>query len=360
MALPLEFVSYYVCKVFFLPRGLIFTEKSITQEEYDTYMNERDPDLGWHCAKVQCSELDEIGSRRIPNFPNPMENPAVISAYGDSYTFSNRTKPKNSWCNKLSGLIGQRVNNFGVSGYGTDQAFMRYHLNEMDTAQYVILNHFVFDIMRNVNQHWGTRFSVEGQKLGLKPRYILNNNELDLVELPKPSYEEFSLLLEKPEEYFEHEYYLPNTEYGSVKLKFPFTLSLIRTLIFHTKFHSLYKGEPVHTPFYKKDHSTGSLQLTYKIMSDFVKLAKERNQIPIIHIIPFSEDLEYFEKNGKWSYQELLALLDSSGIFYINSGREILDKKISNYEEIYAGEGHFNARGDSVLAEILAEKIKIN
>ena len=59
---------------------------------------------------------------------------------------------EDSYPNLLARELGCRVNNFGVGGYGTDQAFLRYRQLAEDSPRFVVLGHYSEDIVRNVNQ----------------------------------------------------------------------------------------------------------------------------------------------------------------------------------------------------------------
>ena len=48
-----------------------------------------------------------------------------ISAYGDSFVFGADVEPDESFPHQLSVLMGRAVNNYGVAGYGPDQAVLR-------------------------------------------------------------------------------------------------------------------------------------------------------------------------------------------------------------------------------------------
>ena len=259
---PLELVSYLAgSKLMFVVRGLVYMPVEISKDAYQDYLATRHDVLGWIKAKNQ-EDFDEIGSREIPLFRDPLTHKACVSIYGDSYTYSNHNSSRDAWSNQLSGLLGCRVANFGVSGYGTDQAFMRFLLNKGDSAPIVILNHFVLDSARNINQYWGVRFTDDRHKFLFKPRFVLDEDgNLKRIPIPTLTYGEVLKMQEDPSQWLPHEYFLPNGHYGSLRFRFPYTLALIRTL-WHQKFLALYRSQPLHGLFYQRDHPARSLQLT--------------------------------------------------------------------------------------------------
>ena len=357
VVIPLELMSYWAGFEFLIPRDLVYSPSEISAEDYQHYLAIRHDELGWTKERNQ-EDFDEIGSRVIPLFPDPFLNKSCVSIYGDSYTYSNRATSEEAWSNQLSGLLDCRVSNFGVSGYGTDQAFMRFLLNKKDSAPIVILNHFVNDIARNVNQYWGVRFTDRHHRFFFKPRFILDEDgALERIPIPSLTYEEVLKMQEDPAKWLPHEYFLPNGHYGSPRFRFPYTLALIRTF-WHQKFLALYRSEPRHALFYRMDHPTGSLQLTARIFQEFSVSAKAAGRIPIVTIIPYLSDMLYHSRNDRWIFEPLIRLSDHQSYRLVNIGQEIT-KRITPemYSSLYQGEGHMNARGDRLLAEILSDLI---
>lgn len=148
---------------------------------YPAYVEVRDPVLGWKIYFYH-SQLDELGERITPAFPDPRAQPAMISLYGDSFTFSPGVLPEESYANVLSKLVGRRVNNFGVGGYGTDQAYLRFKTQRNDPAGVVILGHLSDNVMRNVNQFHDLIGSLGQPACMFKPRFLVDGKgNLQLV-----------------------------------------------------------------------------------------------------------------------------------------------------------------------------------
>src|SRR5216684_2372670 len=69
---------------------------------------------------------DEIGGYRVSGAKSNSEFPdsghSCGSAYGDSYVGGADVATAEGWIEQLSHLLGCRVANYAVGGYGTDQA----------------------------------------------------------------------------------------------------------------------------------------------------------------------------------------------------------------------------------------------
>ena len=152
--LVVEGISF-LAGIYLQPLGIFY--KPIIADDYPEYLAIRDPVLGWPAPNTfgQDGERDAVGSRIIPLFPDPASYSPCVALYGDSFTWSSEVDHAHAWSNVLSGLLQCRVANYGVGGYGTDQAYLRFLHNEKDVAPIAILNHLSENILRNVNQFRG-------------------------------------------------------------------------------------------------------------------------------------------------------------------------------------------------------------
>tara|TARA_B100000242_G_scaffold286316_1_gene251739 strand:- start:33 stop:1154 length:1122 start_codon:yes stop_codon:yes gene_type:complete len=319
---------------------IIFDPNKITKFNTKKLNNYSEP-LGWITAK---EERDNIGARVSPN----IYNSTCIEMFGDSFTFSADVSSEFAWPAQLSKLLNCKVNNFGVEGYGSDQATMLHELTKK-TAKISVLNHLSENIIRNVNQFRTLIYPTNS--IVLKPRYIISDqNTLDLI--PKPDLNKFDLVNSKNLKHkLQNEYFIPGGLSGiKEKLLFPYTLSFLDTIFNHYHLNSKLRSFPKHKKFYDKNHDSNALNVTYKIMEKFVYNSKSKGQLPIITIIPTCRDLEYFQKFGEKPYQPLLTeLIDNDILHY-----DFMDK-FSKQENFYNYFGtcssHPNKDGYLFMAE---------
>jgi len=350
--------------LFFLAGGLLASKgvfyRPATSGTYDDYMARRDPVLGWPLPDgIGKYEYDEIGSRLVPAFPNSSAK-AAVSLYGDSFTWGSLVPPEYAWGNVLAKMIGRRVNNFGVQGYGSDQAFLRFRENESDRAQVVILGHLGENIVRNVNQFRNLLGSDTGAVL-LKPRFVVENEKLRLIDLPKPSRSEYELCAARPEQYLEYEGLLPGSPGGPLRFTFPFTLSALRALL-HPRITARLKGEPWYLDFYRADHPANGVSVTAAVLSAFVDVARSRGKTPLVLLIPTGHDLTMRREQGSWSYAPLTARLAEARLPVLDAGPPLLAQLAGRpIGEIFAGAdtgNHFNVEGNFLLARIVGRRLE--
>ena len=329
--------------------------KPVVSPSYDDYLSKRDDLLGWPSSKDfgrDGSQYDSSGSRIVPAFPDPSKDQSCISLYGDSFAWSAEVDDQHAWNNVLSTRIGCRVANYGVGGYGSDQAYLRYKRNSRDRSNIIFLNHHSENILRNVNQFRDLLYPGEG--LGFKPRFVVDREgSLKLVPLPTFTKAQYQEVVWNPSLYLENEYFLPNGPSGITLATFPFTYSVLKAFNqFHVK--AKIQGKSWYQDFYNKDHSSMGLTVTTHILTSFYKGALERGQTPVLTIIPGGKDLLYFSEHGAWPYQSLVDELSRQHIPLLNFGVGIMSHlankdPCSLFENCHA---HYNEKGYRLLATI--------
>ena len=341
-----EGLSYVVLQAF-SDSGIVYDRKTIDRS-YQDYLELRHPTLGW-----LPSERDSFGARPDPSLPP--DSSVCLEAYGDSFTWGDEVDHAQAWGSLLSARLGCRILNFGVNGFGTDQSLIRYLESEY-RPPIALLNHTSADIVRNVNQFRNLIYKLDS--VVLKPRFILEDDDLRRVGLPEFSSEEASDFLTSPEDYLQHEYFAPGGPSGMKKgPSFPFSVNLLGSLA-HYRIQASLAGEFTFAPFYDPEHDSGALQLTERILLKFQETALQRDQLPVVTIIPTCADFTYFEENGAFPYGTLSSFSQDNLEHFIDFGREVLDRGV-RYQDLFFDCGsHFNAEGHAVLARILEEQLR--
>lgn len=347
-----EFMAY-VSSAYMVRYPVGFTPLHMT-ESYESYLKRYHicPLLGW-----KSNTLDDNGNYRALSQSDPSlsghsqsKSPACVSLYGDSFTEGYGVAPKESWSFLLSQLLQCRVANYGVSGFGTDQAYLRFVNNHRDQAKVVTLGFLSENIMRNVNQL--RNLLSTSDTCILKPRFVLNmHGELTLVPIPYLSKEEFETLNAEPGRILHHEFFLPGGPSGYQKMEFPYTWGFIKAFPLIFKNVVLRRGS--YYDLYRAGHSSQALKTTLAIMEAFCREARQRGQQPLILIIPTHIDLAYYRRHGTWIYQPITTHLVQKGLDFIDVGpRFIHFLGGSAVETLYSPKSmyHLNKKGNAVLA----------
>jgi len=344
--LVIELLAYLVAN-FLASKGALYKPQS--EEGFASYVARRHPVLGW--VPKPNAGFDNVGSRPTPAHPDT-RNPCV-SLYGDSFTWSSEVGPESAWGNRLSASLKCRVHNFGVPGYGSDQAYLRFLHNKRDTAPVVVLVHLSENILRNTNRYAWLQYP--GSSFSFKPRFLVGDSG-NLIYVPpmQPSRETFREIIAAPEVFLENDSFVPGKSAGVEHFRFPFTVSIARTFG-HISIQSKLTGKPWYTSYYDPLHETGALTLTKLIMTNFVRDARRKSRIPVVAIMPTGLDLRYYGIHGKWPYQPLLDALTEADFSVINIGdgmmkRVATDDPCNLFDDC---SGHFNELGYAMVAKVL-------
>jgi hypothetical protein len=339
----IEFVSY-VAITLIKPSGVFYDPSMVTQD-YDEYLKKRDINLGWRPSPVDSARRDPV---------SPINAPPCLNLFGDSFTWSTGVADRDAWGSILAAKLKCRVANFGVDGYGTDQAFLRFH-SLPPTGGVVFLNHLSENILRNVNQYRNLLYP--SHEFALKPRFIDRNGGVELVPTPEIATSDIQKFLQDPSIFLNHEYFLPGGPSGVQAIEFPYSLVMFKAVLTNYHIHAKLTDIPRHTDFYRPEHPSHGLDVTYGILRSFASEAVNRAQIPIVTLIPTCDDFKYFNATGAFPYDRLTKLVAAQTIRYIDVGERIA-KRVKDFhpESLYQScSGHFNEAGNRLLAEIASE-----
>lgn len=336
-------------------RSVFYRAEDVSQA--GDYFERRDPVLGWPSPDdFGGNRYDVSGARPNPAFPLPGH--ACVSVYGDSFTYGSGVPDEVAWANQLSRLLGCRVANYGVGGYGSDQAVLRFEHNLGDEAPVVILGHLSENIMRNVNQY--RHLIAAGDPLSLKPRFTLNTDgELRLVPLQVAGLEEFVKFVERPEDGLQDEFFLPGGASGVARLRFPYTLSMLRSLG-HYHVQAKFAGRPAYAQFYDDDHPARGVEISARILELFASSARERGKLPMLQIIPTGLDMIEYQETGEWTYAPLLERAAELGIDVVDHGSRMMAwiRDGDPCQFYLRCNNHMNAKGNRMLARQVAAALE--
>jgi len=324
--------------------------------DFAAYLRVHDPQLGWP-ALTDASGQDGTGARPSPAFPDRGTGVAAISTYGDSFTWSAGAGDEEAWPEVLGNFFGVRVDNFGVGGYGSDQAFLRYRqkaASGVDKAPIVILAHLSENVIRNLNQFRDLIYSAGG--LGFKPRFVLNGaGGLEEIPLRLPNVSDYERFVRDPNPFLDHEAFAIGSPDGPWVAHFPYLVSAV-TSLGHPRVRSFFAGEPFYARFYDLAHPGNGTRLTASIMETFWREAAASGRTGVVMIIPTGLDIAYFRAHQKWPYAPLVQELQRRAVPFLDLGPFMEERTRGEQLETFflASEGtsgHFNARGYRLLAE---------
>lgn len=239
-----------------------------------------------------------------------------IATYGDSFTHCDDVTNDETWqhyMEKESRVL--EVLNFGVMGYGTDQALLRFEKTvDAWRPDIAFIGFMVDNIGRNVNRFPPFR-GLENIPL-LKPRFVINEDSA-LAILSPPFSDPREYLSTDSESFLNmvkpHDLNYDSLLYQKETLDLFYLGRLVRTLIY--KIERREDKSPRWTRFYEDE---GALRVTEHLLGRFVSVALQKGIRPFIVIIPDRYGLENYQETGKEIWRQLLYRLDKASLPYID------------------------------------------
>lgn len=316
-----------------------------------------DAELGWDWRpsthdEAGLAEINALGARGPREYaPEPPPGAVRLATFGDSFTFGDEVPVEASFQWILEHTRKDlEVLNFGVSGYGSDQALLRFRRVGRMGAEVVCLGLMLENIGRNVNRYrplWNTRTGISLTK----PRFVLDEAGT-LALVPQPfatrlelvdAIDDGSLL----ERIAEHEYWLGRPAVPTGRLS-----SLVRVAC---GFLAYRERSPARL---WRDESGEPFRVTLALLESFQREARAAGarHAPIL-IFPAKEDLREYGLAGRPYWTGLLAELERRGLEHVDLVTPLLERARADGEQppaksLYFG-GHLSKVGNAVVAETL-------
>ncbi len=277
---------------------------------FGEYLERREPILGWpYPDQLDSFRYQKDGSRPCPAC-RELTGSNCLELYGDSFTQSPQADTQ-TWGNLLAQTLGCKVGNYGVGGYGTDQAFLRYRERPQSPAETVILAHYSENIIRNLTRN--RDFLTSSRWYALKPRFILDEyGQLKLLPIPFLTEDEYQDWLQGSKNvHLDHENFAPGGPEGATLLRFPYSRAVLKNLA-DFRMRARMHRQPEYAAFYQPQHPAQGLEITAQIMEAFTQNALDRQQKPVLLLLPSLADLQNYRRQGWWYYQNLKNRLEKS------------------------------------------------
>ena len=127
--------------------------------------------------------------------PTPGPDTLRISTFGDSYTYGSSLRLEETFQKRLTEINPSiEALNYGVGGYGLDQAYLRYLRSGAEYSPHIVLlGYMTQNIGRHVNVF--RTFYIGTNGIYTKPRFVVQDGDLVLLENPIATIEDHRTLL---------------------------------------------------------------------------------------------------------------------------------------------------------------------
>ncbi len=323
-----------------------------------------DPVLGWS-IRPQAKAVQDgavftangAGMRSLREYAR--EKPTGITrlgTYGPSFTHGDEVSDEATFQAQLERQRPDlEVLNWGVGGYGTDQAFLRYQTQGAAYQQDIVIIGVEEDnLRRNVNYFRPFFRSQTGLPL-TKPRFIENGNgDLTLLKNPFSDVPTFqAMVLQRPNEFLDlvcpYDNYCNRNRYQPQPLDIFKSYRFLRTLIYNTKQANSPETVMIADPQVQR--------VNFLLIKKFVQTVIANGSKPIILTFPERTSIEAHEKGKPTLYATGITLLRDHGLPVIDLAAAFVHAKQTeqaNYLDYYASDGgHFNEHGNYIVGQTI-------
>lgn len=383
LLLIFEFFSYIlIYQTSFLDKYFFHKHYFISEANFKDYKAERNDFTGWPTKKFE-KQLSIDGSRESPANNTLNKKEACFSIYGDSYAFDSEVDNDQAWPNQLAKIMNCRVHNFGIPGFGIDQAYLRFEEKNPKSLDAILT--FVEGDYRRARTRMYSLQNGEGIVIGLtKPMFELSKkNKIILKNNPINSYDEYLSLSNKShfKKIFSNDFFMPDQDLWSMSyLNFPYSLEIVLLSIKLFKRQISYS---TYLPYYSSYGFFKSINLNQFMINIATPPPSFRDETIKLNEAIFESFITDCNKLNIKCYIAPLPLImdfDNSGeskiIKSLRSNKYLADKLImidqscmtqefkkvgikkSNISKQLAPGRHYNNVTSNIVAKCLAKKIK--
>jgi lysophospholipase L1-like esterase len=327
-----------------------------------TYLD-HDPLLGWSPRPLGSTPLyraNAAGLRADREYPlEPPPGAFRVAAFGDSFVHGDEVAFADTWGQQLEAeMAGLELINFGVSGYGVDQALLRYQsVGRRYGARVVLIGFMTEDLGRAVSTFRPFQFHDSSIALA-KPRFVLEAGRLRLLPNPFPRREDYESLLRDETASMavlgahDAEY---QARYHPSAFDFLRTVRVAR-LAWQT-FVARTWQPPLKTPHGSFNPRSEAFSLNLALIEAFVAAVKADGAIPLVVLFPGRTDPRFAARAGVAPYEPLRQALVARGVPVLDLIQAIVDAGTRDDTTPLFGGGHYSAAGNRVVARVLALRL---
>jgi len=313
-----------------------------------------------------------VGKEEINSLIDTVRRPKCIriALFGDSFTHCDEVTFEESWGYQLEVLLNNsglntEVLNFGVFGYGMDQAYLRWGVEgKIFEPDIVIFGFSTADIKRNLIAAKG--ISKERGIPFTKPRFIIDGGgNLQLVNSPTVPPNKILLNVKELDDFPFIQY---NYNYREVKEKFEtrwyrhsVLCSFIEDIFQNNRYMELRQQRALY------DFSEEPATLCLKIIDNFgSSVQASGSEFIVVDLPKYLNIMNYIDNDSSLPYEALLdsiqrqshlvPTIEQFEMYYTGHENEDL-LEVGDDSSFFATNGHYTSKGNSVVAASLYEYI---
>lgn len=315
-----------------------------------------DAELGWstrpgHVAEDGSVHVNAQGLRATREYATTRpDGVRRVLACGESFTFGEEVADGEAWTAQLEARVPElEVLNYGVGGYGTDQALLRVTREAQGPIDALLVGLMLENIGRNLNRYRPLWYP--SSQPAAKPRYVLGAGGLELVPQPFGTFAEFVGAVRSGAVFArlaEHEHWSDAAPPSWL------AWSAAARLVAGQRAYAARELAPLWT-----DTEGVPFRTTLALLEAFGALAQRLgSENVLVLVFPMRSDLEGFVQHGRRYWDPLLAALDARGLAHLDLAEPLAaaSQESGGVRALYR-QSHLGPRGNALVAEAIAARL---
>lgn len=318
-----------------------------------------DPALGW---KPRAGAANELYAYNVAGLrahaatdaaPGAVPARLRVAIFGDSFAHGSEVRFEQSWGARLQATLVRpdrdvEVLNFGVPGYGMDQAFLRWsHEGRAYAPDVVVFGLQVENAGRNLNL---LRVLYDSADLPFaKPRFIEAGEDLELINVPVPAPEDVVHIVQNLDAWplVRHERYYDRDRYETRPWRYSRLAGTIEALVAGGRRGQL-----------EGDLPDEQRRLAFRIIDRFAREVQASGARFVVVHFPRRSDLERARSDGRLPNLALLESVARQMPVVRIDGPLLARAGGGDLGPLFSPGGHYSPEGYGILAAAVAERLQ--
>lgn len=283
-----------------------------------------------------------------------------VAAFGDSFVYGNEVDNDDAWAHIAESTFERlEVLNYGVGGYGLDQALLRYRAEGNQLSPHIVLIGFIADDIRRVVSVY-RRFASTRSGIFTKPRFLFEaDGDMDLIPSPIRDLDDWRAVLDDPgsvRAWGAHDQWYEPLVYQNPLYDVSALVRLLSTVWIRLD-NRYFDPDRLFLGDRFNPHARGYL-LQMAIFERFVEDVRRSGAHPIILILPSRGELSSAFQGRETPYDFMLTQLSARGIEHWNATDAFLPlKEHHDLNAWFAPGGHYSPLGNRIVATWLGPEL---
>ena len=304
-------------------------------------------------------EINSLGLRSRHEYDSAAAGRLRVAAFGDSFVYGNEVDHPHEWAAVVESTYpGIDVMNYGVGGYGMDQALLRFRRSGMALRPRLVLIGFTTDdLSRTVNVY--RRFRSSDEYPLFKPRFLLGDDgALTLQPTPVPAIAAYQALLANPkgvrtlaanDAWYEPCIY-QNPFYdwsATVRLASAVFVRARRRMV---PGYRLFEGGGF-------DTTSTAFRLQVRLFEEFARSVREGGATPVALFLPDRSSIQAARQGRPTLYARLKDAVQRQGLPVLDAA-DAFSAATAPTADWFAPGGHYSVEGNRIVGVWLGPQVQ--